>query len=720
VNEKLIWLSIFVGVYWAYCLFWGFKGAQQARTAADYFVAGRSIGVWVFVLAATATSFSGWTFIGHPGKILTDGLPYAFASFYALTIPFTGVLFLRRQWVLGRAFRYITPGEMYSDYYGGNAMRLLTVLVAFLFSVPYLGLQLRASGALFNVLTDNMVTVEVGMFALSAVVMIYVALGGLRSVAYVDCAQCILLAVGIIIIGLLTLYFAGGWSGFTSGVADNVREAVALKQKLTPAGHSNIVAMPGAIQTVSAGGDAVGGVWTGMMCLTYMFALMGIQASPAFSMWAFANRTSKPFRWQQVVASSLVIGIILFTFTIFQGLGGNVLAARGGVLREFRLSLDANFQDALRDKQVTKQMRLSFEASKISLAHDASISIKEPGKQWRVSSADNSYLIASEGGTLNVYEVPTEKNLVPKLINLLSSSMPWLVGLLAVCALAAMQSTGAAYLSTFSGMVTRDLFKKYCAPNASDRAQKACGRFFVVLITVVALLVAANSKQAIVMLGGLAVAYGFQMYPALMGICYFPRLTRRGVVWGLVAGLIAVTLTDKMGVHVLESIKLFMPDRLAAWIKPFLWGAYPLTIHSAGWGILFNLSVTLGVSFGWPDRADRLHARQKRHRFLQDVSGIPENRRKSVGLAWLLTVVWFLVGFGPFAVIGNTLFSDPNEPSTWAPVGLPSLWIWQLLMLIFGIFVMWLLAFHIGLSKPIPPQRVEQVFKEHFPEYHEG
>ena len=133
MEAKFIWLTVFVGLYWAYCLFWGFKGARSAKTSTDYFLAGRSIGVWVFVLAATATSFSGWTFVGHPGKIFTDGLPYAFASFYALTIPFTGVLFLRRQWVLGKAYNYITPGEMYSDYYGGNAMRLLTVLVAFLF-----------------------------------------------------------------------------------------------------------------------------------------------------------------------------------------------------------------------------------------------------------------------------------------------------------------------------------------------------------------------------------------------------------------------------------------------------------------------------------------------------------------------------------------------------------------------------------------------------------
>ena len=99
--------------------------------------------------------------------------------------------------MLGKAYRYITPGEMYSDYYGGNTIRMLTVLVAFLFSVPYLGVQLRASGDLFYVLTDGLISANIGMFALSAIVMIYVASGGLKSVAFVDCAQAILLSIGL-------------------------------------------------------------------------------------------------------------------------------------------------------------------------------------------------------------------------------------------------------------------------------------------------------------------------------------------------------------------------------------------------------------------------------------------------------------------------------------------------------------------------------------------
>ena len=625
MDAKIYWLLAFVGLYWSYCIFWGIKGAITSKTSEDYFVAGRSIGTWVFVLAATATSFSGWTFVGHPGKILTDGLPYAFASFYALTIPFTGVLFLRRQWVLGRVYNYVTPGEMYSDYYGGNSMRALTVLVAFLFSVPYLGIQLRASGALFNVLTDGLISTNLGMILLSTVVVIYVASGGLKSVAYVDCAQAILLALGIIVLGVITIKWIGGWNLFTEGIGVLVKNDLISGNRLTLQGFSSRVAMPGSIQIVSSGSNAVGGVWTGMMCMTYMFALMGIQSSPAFSMWAYANKTSKPFRWQQVVASSIVIGIILFTFTIIQGMGADVLVLNG------------------------------------------------------------------------IFETISDSTLVPKLINLMSESAPWLVGLLAVCALAAMQSTGSAYMSTFSAMITRDIYKNYIDEEVTEDRQKFIGRLFVVVVAVAALVVAIVSTDALVMLGGLAVAYGFQMYPALFGNLYCKWISKTGVTMGLIAGLLAVTLTDKMSS-----------------IFPLPWGAYPLTIHSAGWGIFFNIIFTGFGSYFFPDSDQKNLDKEKRHAFLSEVAGVPESKKKLVPLAYCLVIFWFLFGFGPFAMIGNTLFSDPNIPATWAPFNLPSIWIWQLVFLFFGIFVMWFLAFYMGFSKPISSKKLESTFNNYF------
>ena len=65
------------------------------------------------------------------------------------------------------------------------------------------------------------------------------------------------------------------------------------------------------------------------MILTYMFALMGIQSSPAFTMWTFGIKSPKPLAWQQTFMSTFVVGFALFYFTAFQGIGGKILQMEG-------------------------------------------------------------------------------------------------------------------------------------------------------------------------------------------------------------------------------------------------------------------------------------------------------------------------------------------------------------------------------------------------------
>ena len=134
------------------------------------------------------------------------------------------------------------------------------------------------------------------------------------------------------------------------------------------------------------------------------------------------------------------------------------------------------------------------------------------------------------------------------------------------------------------------------------------------------------------------------------------------------------------------------------------------TLSSSELEVLVALIVS---KTGSKDTAER-EGREKHHAFIQSVSGLTGDQKKWVTPAWILTVIWFLAGFGPFATIGNTLFSNPNTPATWAPFGLPSLWVWQLLMLLFGIFVMWMLAFKVGLSTPISIENVESQHKAFF------
>ena len=625
-------------IYWAYCIFWGIKCARMAKTASDYFISGRQISVWVFVLAATATSFSGWTFMGHPGLVYRDGFQYAYASFYTITIPFTGVLFLKRQWMLGKRFGYVTPGEMLSDYFQGDAIRILTVMVALLFSIPYLGVQLGASGFLFNVLSDGLVTQNFGMWVLSLVVLIYVASGGLRAVAYVDTLQCILLGLGIIITGFIALNAAGGWDQLQGGLAKLAASDVGKWGTTKGYGggdYNAYFAIPGVIQfTAGLGKETpVGGLWTGIMCLTYMFALMGIQSAPAFTMWSFSNNSPKPFAPQQVWASSFGVGLILFFFTAFQGMGAHLLGANGAVT-DAGMALANVLPDLTANKQ---------------------------------------------GG------------LVPHYFNTMGESVPWLVGLLAVCALAAMQSTGAAYMSTAGGMLTRDLYKRYLNPTASHATQKMFGRIGVAFIVISALLVATFSRDALVLLGGLAVAFGFQMWPSLAAVCWFPWITREGATWGLAAGLIGVIFTETIG------------QQITGGSLP--WGRWPWTIHSAGWGMILNLAVCLPVSAMTQSADSRAH-RMKYHDFLREHATLPAAKAGLKPIAWIITLLWLFFGIGPGAVIGNDIFGAPNAGLDAWTFGIPSIWAWQILFWILGVGMMWFLAYKMEMST-MPSKEVE-------------
>jgi len=305
------WVYVFLGIYIIYCFYWGLKGYFTEKTTSGYTIAGRSIPFIAFLMAATAASFSGWTFIGHPGLIWRDGLAYAFASFYVLTIPITGTFFSKRTWLMGKRYGFVTPGDMYAYYYNTEAVRWLTVLTAFLYSMFYSAVQLMASAALFNVIAG--VPVTFGAIFMAFIVWFYVCTGGLKASTWVGVIQFVLLVGGIIILGAYCLAYFDGWHSFS-------QQIMALDKKL--------LEVPRVIN-FGLGGAKGESAWTAVMILTYMFALMGIQCSPAFTMWTFGIKNPKPLAWQQAFMSTFVVGFALFFFTAFQGLGAKVLQVAG-------------------------------------------------------------------------------------------------------------------------------------------------------------------------------------------------------------------------------------------------------------------------------------------------------------------------------------------------------------------------------------------------------
>lgn len=295
-----------LGIYIVYCFYWGLKGYFSEKTSSGYAIAGRSIPFVAFLMAATAASFSGWTFVGHPGAIWAAGLVYAFCSFYVVIIPMTGTFFAKRNWLMGKRYGFVTPGDMYAYYYNSEALRWLTVLTAVLYSVFYSAVQLMASAALFQVVCG--VPFTVGAVFMAFIVWFYVAAGGLKASTWVGVIQFVLMIAGIIALGAFVLAQFGGWSGFLAAV-NNL--------------DNKYLEIPGLIHF------ELNRKWTAIYILTYMFALMGIQSSPAFTMWNFGIKSPKPLAWQQAFMTVFVVGFSLFFFAAFQGLGARILELQG-------------------------------------------------------------------------------------------------------------------------------------------------------------------------------------------------------------------------------------------------------------------------------------------------------------------------------------------------------------------------------------------------------
>lgn len=636
METAVIWFLVFVGLYWLYCIYWGVQGFRRIRTGAGWAIAGRQLPGWLFMLAASATSFSAWTYIGHPGSISASGMAYAFAGLYAITIPFTGVLFIKRQWMLGRRFGFVTPPEQYGAILNSKMIFYLVILIGFLYSTFYVAVQLTGSGLLFSVITGGMLPFFAGAILLALVMWFYVAGGGLRIIAWVDAVQFFLLVGGITMIGIGVLSGLGGWSG--------LQEKIATLHPYWTDDHGVIVWGKNWVAEVE--GIGMKAQWTGLMMFSYMFALAGIQQSPAFTMWSYGLKSIKILPWQTTVGIGVIIGSTLVIWSVIQGLGGQYLA-----------TIDPAWTEAGLKELVVG--------------------------------------VGAGGGS------PRDA-LVPKMM--LEFLPPVLVGLAAVGLLAAAQSTAAPYISSFSAMASRNLVGEYLINKETKRRKLANGgsaekvhlsqvmtearqvfmnRTFASLILISAFVTAYFSPAAIVMLGGLAVAYAWQLFVPLLYIIYgVPRWwTGKGIAWGLLAGIIGVSIT---------------------YVSPE-W-KYPLAIHSAGWGIFFNLIVTSLVSaisthskseLSWRDTIRELF---RSH----DPDFYTTGAKKWQKFILYYMPFWWLMWVGPGMVL-SPLFDG------WL-FGAPGMWFWLVLGYVTGVFMLWSMAFKAKLAAPpsVTPEPIDE------------
>ena len=162
------------------------------------------------------------------------------------------------------------------------------------------------------------------------------------------------------------------------------------------------------------------------------------------------------------------------------------------------------------------------------------------------------------------------------------------------------------------------------------------------------LLGATYAPHAQVQLGALALPSGLQLLPAAIAICWFPWLTPRAVVSGLIAGLTVVFFTDNLGITLANFFEIDIP-----------WGRWPWTIHSAGWGIVCNVAIGLLFSL-LTQKTFAARAADALPRLSRRDAPAHVRTERMAARRLGITLGWFFFALGPGILFGVDFFGAPN------------------------------------------------------------
>lgn len=167
-----------------------------SRTAqvSEYYVAGRRVPAVYNGMATAADWMSAASFIGMAGSLYAQGY-----DGLAFVLGWTGGYVLVAVLIAPylRKFGAYTVPDFLAARYGGNAARLIGVLILFTCSLVYLMGQLTGTGIIASRLLG--VSREVGIFIGLAGILVCSMLGGMRAVTWTQVAQYIVLIVAYLI-----------------------------------------------------------------------------------------------------------------------------------------------------------------------------------------------------------------------------------------------------------------------------------------------------------------------------------------------------------------------------------------------------------------------------------------------------------------------------------------------------------------------------------------
>lgn len=214
-------LASLLGYFVIFVLISYWAKRRLSEDVGDYVVASRSLGWLVVTLTMYASVLSGVGMAGIPGTVYTVGVPFLVAVLTGHTIAIMLLSYFGpRIWILGNHYNFTTPGDLLGEYYQSDTVRIYTVVASLLFNLAYIVAQLLAGGILLNVLSGNIIPLELGSVIIAVVVMVHVAMAGLRGIAWLDCFNGLLILSLLFVFGVTIIIVSGGPGAVVAGLGE--------------------------------------------------------------------------------------------------------------------------------------------------------------------------------------------------------------------------------------------------------------------------------------------------------------------------------------------------------------------------------------------------------------------------------------------------------------------------------------------------------------------